>query len=310
MNNFSFYNNNINLGGGNENKNNIKDLNKSIIKRRNKSKKNNNKNMINILPTRKPKEIIINEQIYPDNLTKKEMQEIFLNISKYTDKELNDFPYKKAIQFDKRTYWEYYLSLIRTNHLLFFSFFKAFDYNSISIKIFLFFFNFALSFFVNALFFNDETMHKIYEEKGSFNFIYNIPQILYSSLISGFINGLIQILALTDSNIIEYKQKSKKKDVKIKKENTLKRIRIKIVLFFILSLILLFIYWIYLASFCAVYKNTQIHLIKDTACSFVTSMIYPFAIYFLPGVFRLTAIKSKKKDKEYMYKFSKLLVLL
>ena len=51
---------------------------------------------------------------------------------------------------------------------------------------------------VNALFFNDDTMHKIYEEKGSFDFIYNIPQILYSSLISGFINGLIRTLAVTD----------------------------------------------------------------------------------------------------------------
>ena len=73
-----------------------------------------------------------------------------------------------------------------------------------------------VSFFVNALFFNDEAMHKIYEEKGSFNFIYNIPQILYSSLISGFINGLIQILALTDSNSIEFKPKAKKKNVIIK----------------------------------------------------------------------------------------------
>ena len=45
-------------------------------------------------------------------------------------------------------------------------------------------------------------MHKIYEEKGSFGYIYNIPQIIYSSLISGFIDGLIQELALTDSKLV------------------------------------------------------------------------------------------------------------
>ena len=38
---------------------------------------------------------------------------------------------------------------------------------------------------MNAIFFNDETMHKIYEDEGSFNLIYNLPQIIYSSIISG-----------------------------------------------------------------------------------------------------------------------------
>ena len=150
-----------------------------------------------------------------------------MKIQKNADVELNDFSYKKALHFDERTYWQYYKSLICTKHLLFFSFWPTFDYNSRVIKIYLFFFNFMVSFFVNALFFNDEAMHKIYEEKGSFNFIYNIPQILYSSLISGFINGLIQILALTDSNIIEFKRKAKKKNVIIKKENLVRKIKIK-----------------------------------------------------------------------------------
>ena len=149
-----------------------------------------------------------------------------------------------------------------------------------------------------------------YEEKGSFNFIYNIPQILYSSLISGFINGLIQILALTDSNIIEFKRKAKKKNVIIKKENLVRKIKIKLVLFFLINLILLIAFWFYLACFCAIYKNTQIHLIKDTVISFCTSMIYPFGIYILPGIFRLAALNAIKKDKELMLKLIKALQLL
>ena len=107
------------------------------------------------------------------------------------------------------------------------------------IKIFLFFFEFALSFLVNALFFNDDTMHKIYEEKGSFDIIYNIPQILFSSLISGFIDSSIQELALTDSNIISLKQKTDNNNINIKKKKTLKVIKIKIVLFFIITFLLL-----------------------------------------------------------------------
>ena len=150
-------------------------------------------------------------------------------------------------------------------------------------------------------------MHKIYEEKGSFDFIYNIPQIFLSSLISGFIDGLIQTFALTDSNLISFKHNTNRKNILIKKKETLKTIKIKIALFFIITLPLLVAFWFYLACFCAVYKITQLHLIKDTVISFGTSMITPFGIYILPGIFRICALKAKKKDKECMFKFSKIL---
>ena len=137
-----------------------------------------------------------------------------------SDSELNDLDYQDAIQIDNRTYFQYYLSLIRTKHPLFFSFWPWFDYNSQIIKIFLFFFDFILSFIINALFFNIDTIHKIYEEKGSFNFIYNIPQILYSSLINGFIDSLIQELALIDSNLIKLKHEKDKNNIEIKKQKS------------------------------------------------------------------------------------------
>ena len=85
---------------------------------------------------------------------------------------------------------------------------------------------------------------------------------------------------------------------------------IKIILFFIITYILLFFFWFYLGCFCAVYKNTQLHLIKDTLISLGTSMLYPFGIYLFPGCFRLAALNNKKHDKECMYKCSKALQML
>ena len=67
--------------------------------------------------------------------------------------------------------------------------------------IFLFLFSLCFDLVVNALFFNDDTMHKIYEDKGSFNFLYQIPQILYSTLISRFIDTLIKNFALLQDSI-------------------------------------------------------------------------------------------------------------
>jgi len=163
-----------------------------------------------------------------NNIDEKQIYKMFLNINKNSDAELNDLDYKLAIQIDKRTYFQYYLSLIRTKHPLFFSFYPSFDYNSQIIKIFLLFFNFIFSFFINALFFDDETMHKIYEEKGTFDFIYNIPQTLCSSLISGFIGAIIETLALTDSNLISLKQNKDNKNIRIIKNEILKKIKTKI----------------------------------------------------------------------------------
>ena len=57
------------------------------------------------------------------------------------------------------------------NHLFVLTFYcNNNDYNSQIIKIFLFFFFFSIDFVINALFFNDDTMHKIYEDEGKFNF--------------------------------------------------------------------------------------------------------------------------------------------
>ena len=96
---------------------------------------------------------------------------------------MNKLPYDKALVKDKRTFSQYYISLINANNAIFFSFYcESRDYNSQIIKIFLFFFFFALHITINALFFNDNTIHKIYIDEGEFNFIYQIPQIFLGLL--------------------------------------------------------------------------------------------------------------------------------
>ena len=76
-------------------------------------------------------------------------------------------------------------------------------------------------------------------------------------------------------------------------------------LFFFINLILLMFFWFYLGCFCAVYKNTQLHLIKDTLFSLGTSMIYPFLTCIFPGILRIASLRVKKHDKKCMFKLSK-----
>ena len=223
----------------------------------------------------------------------------------YTDSELNSLSYEEALKIDKRTYCQYYFSLLKKKQSILFSFYPNKDYNSQIIKIFLFFFFYASDMTINALFFTDDTMHKIYIDSGSFDFYYQIPQIIYSSLISYVINFIIEYLSLSESTIISIKSKTEiNLDIKNRVINCMK---IKFCFFFIITLILLLIFWYYISCFCCIYENTQIHLIKDSLLSFAFSSILPFFICLIPGIFRILALNSKKSDKSYIYKLSQML---
>ena len=84
-----------------------------------------------------------------------------------------------------------------------------------------------------------------------------------------------------------------------------KIIEYKFIFFFIISFLLSLFFWYYLGCFCAVYKNTQLHLLKDSAISFAFSLFYPFGYYLIPGIFRIPSLH--KKTRKHLYNFSKLL---
>ena len=224
----------------------------------------------------------------------------------YNDSELNQLSYKEALEIDKRTYLQYYLSLLRTKHLLIFTFYTTKDYNSRIIKINLFLFTFVLNYTVNGFFCDDSTMHKIYEDGGGFDLNYHIPQIVYSTIISSVIITLVKITALTESNVIKIRS-AKVKDLNEIYKSEVKSIYRKFICFFIIIFILLLFFWYYIGCFCAVYKNTQTQLIKDTLCSFAASLLYPFIIDLIPGLLRIPALRDEEKKSNYKYKLSKII---
>ena len=245
-----------------------------------------------------------------DSINKKLLSEAFLKYKKLKKilspnlNEINSFPYQKAFKHDKRTYIQYYLSLIKTQHPILFSFYKMNDYNIKIIKIDLFFIDIVLNYAINALFFNDDTMHQIYEDQGEFNIGYQITQIIYSSLISNLFSAFIKYPALTEENVLYIKHSKKYNKLKKKVKKIYKILNIKFILFCIISSLMLLIFFYYVACFCVVYKNTQTHLIKDSIFSFGLSLIYPFLFYLLPGILRIPSIIYQKK---ILYKISKII---
>jgi hypothetical protein len=161
-----------------------------------------------------------------------------------------------------------------------------------------------------AFFFSDSTMNKVNEDKGAFNILFQIPQILYSSLISTIINMILKQLSLSERQILSIKKEQNFK-VAQKNSNKIKAyLKIKLAIFFTLSILLIIFFWYFISCFCAVYKNTQMILIKDTLISFGLSMLYPFGLNLIPGMFRIPALRAAKKDKKTLYKFSGLVALI
>ena len=146
-------------------------------------------------------------------------------------------------------------------------------------------------------------MHKIYEEQGKFQFLYQLPQIIYSFLISSVFNIPLNILALSDDDILKLKNDKSNNNLEQKEKTLLKKLRIKFLLYFIISTIFLLFLWYYISMFCAVYVNTQIHLIQDSLISFGLSIFYPFGIYLLPGIFRILSLSNKKKKYFYIISY-------
>ena len=231
-------------------------------------------------------------------------------IMSYNDQELNNLEYELVLKYDNRTFCEYYISLLKTKHLLIFSFCYNNDYNSKIIKLDLFFLTFIIYFAINALFFNDDTMHKILEEKGKFSIIYQLPQIIYSSIISSVLISLLKFLALSENDIITFKNNKINENLEQRHTDLKTKLFIKFLSYFIISLLLLLLFCYYLSMFCAIYVNTQIHLLSDTLISFGLSLVYPLVLYLLPGFFRIKALSNRKNKKKYIYFISQIFQMI
>ena len=276
----------------------IQNIHYGRIRKRGKSKRNNT---IEIYKSKS--KFFKNSSIKNNNYAKDYYE-------KLNDYELNTLPYELAVNKDKRTYFQYYWSLLKKKQLILFTILPTNDYNLISLKLALFLSSFSLYFTINAFFFNDETMHKVYIDNGAYNLLYQIPQIFLSAIISSVLNIILKLLSLSERNILNLKQE---KD--IKRANEMYKdikdcIFTKFIIFFVISNFLLLFFWYFISCFCAVYTNTQLILIEDTMISFLLSMFYPFLINLFPGIFRIPALRVKNKDKESLYKFSQFIALL
>ena len=230
-------------------------------------------------------------------------------LKKYSDFELDDLEYSEAIVYDKRSFINLYIYIVKREHLIIFTFFYCKDFNLISIKLSLFIFSICLDMTTNILFFDDESMHKIYLDYGKYNFISQIPQIIYSAIISETMDIFLKYLSLSEKEIYEVKKYKNIKKVGANIKQLIKCLKIKFFFFFFICFIFMIFFWYFISIFCAIYENTQIILFKDSSLSFLISLLYPFILYLLPATLRIISLRSKTKNKKILYKISNIIPL-
>ena len=116
---------------------------------------------------------------------------------------------------------------------------------------------------------------------------------------------------MTDVHVYEIKALPKIENNKENREkviNIMDKMKNKLVCFFIFTFLLFLFNWYFISAFCAVYQNTQKIFIRDSAISFLTSMIDPFIIYGATTILRyLSLLTCCKKKLCCLYKLSDLI---
>ena len=219
-----------------------------------------------------------------------------------SDFELNAADFETAKNKDQRGFLQYYWSLIKSKQICIFAFYTYDDYNIKSIKIALFILFVAFYFAFTALFFNDSIMRSIYIYKGNTDAAVHIPNIILSSICSLIMMYIVRFVSLSERDVTKIKCENNNKQELI--EKTKKLMKIKAIILFIVSALLIGFCWYYVAAFCAVFKNSQGHYLTNVLFAFIVCNIWPFVTSLIAPILRFKAIKG---DNQCLYKASQII---
>ena len=232
-----------------------------------------------------------------------------LKFSKYT---VDNNDYELALIYENRAFcrilWIFYIA---KNELL-----NTFCNKSpLSLKILrvhLLMLSISFDFALNSLFYFSDNISDKFHYKGENEFTNSLIINLFSTIISTclgmFITFLFQMLTESNDNLEEGFREEEKKmrkddnyivsnERKIEIKNgiikTLKILKIKIIIFFLLDSIIHLFFSYYMIAFCEVYKNTQINWFTDSISSTFLSFFAQILTSFILTILYKISLKCK-----------------
>ena len=213
-----------------------------------------------------------------------------------TDDELQDMDYEEAIIHDKRSYIRMYWSTLLDSQLILSTFFTDNKLNLFIIKISFFFSVFDISFFLNTLFYTDEYISDAYHNNGVLEFVSGLPKSIYSFIATLLTTNLLQMLSNSKSDLMKLvREKSNDKEYINLIKAELKKLKIKLIIYFIIIFILGIAFIYYVSAFCAVYRYSQKYWFYGCLESFVMDFLTAFVTSLFLSSLRFISIRKKIK---------------
>ena len=241
--------------------------------------------------------------------------------SNYT---LENYEYETAIKYDNRTFWRILIIIILSKNNILNTFLLHSPLESRPLRICLFLFTYTSNLALNTLFYFSSNISDKYHYNGNYLFWYmlfnNIVIGLISIVLSLIIGGILQTMSHSKSKIEdEFKKEEKKlrenskytvsherkKEIILILKDSLKKLRIKMIIFIVIDYLIILFFYYFTTAFCAVYKHTQASWIYDSIFSFILS----FPMEFLFSLFLTILYKASIKHQwKIIYEIIKYIV--
>ena len=220
----------------------------------------------------------------------------------FNSSELNYMEYKYTCDYDERTFFKIYFSMIKEeNNIIYSISFCTSDYNLSLIKFSFLIIQIILYLTVSVLFFTDDTIDNIFDKQNKFDIRYMILPMVFTFLICFLICMILKALIKTNNNVIDIKYEIQTY------EEGLYTIRLKLIFYFFIGFIISACGWILISSWSSVFTNSQIKVIEfagfTLGAHFILQIIYCLLITSL----RICSLNSESKNNSCLYNFSKIL---
>ena len=231
------------------------------------------------------------------------------NLEEYIMTDLNSLDYEDALIRDKRKFFEYFFSKLKMNFIILDIFFNKSKFKPISIKILLLALNLDVYLVVNAFFYNEELISKIYnsENENKFSFISRtFDQFFYIMIVIFFYNNIIECFFISEDKI-KHTIKRQKDNIRLMKVEVF-QILIKatknFTIFIIVSFVITIFSVYYISCFNNIYPKTKIEWIKSSFLSIFIFGGFIILIILLETILRFIGLCTKS---EKVFKLSLIL---
>ena len=226
-----------------------------------------------------------------------------INFEEYLTTPFEEMDYEDAIIEDKRNFCSYFISRIKSKHIIINTFFISDNIESKSIKILVFLTKLDLYFLINSMLFNEKYISELFhnEKEGLLNYIsLSINRYIYTTFVGTIINYLIKCFFIKEKKFIKILIRYRQNHKQLYNEFFLfiQKLKRGYNIFIFICILLTIFSWYYISCFNNVYQYAKKEWAISSIIFFIISNFLKTVIIFFETFLRYLSFKLES-DKIY-----------